>query len=129
MATIVLSVLRRKNYILMVKTRYRRWKVSANSTCVTCQHQGNAHVTRNNKRVFLIHCSPVNLGAWTLGISSTQARIERKSVGLLQGDTFVVSAVNKAAFAAEPLVQKVTRLHQGSVGPSVHERGSALWFS
>ena len=70
-----------------------------------------------------VNFSPVNLRTRALGIVYTQAWIERKFIGTPRGDPFTLSVAYMAAFAPEPLVKKITCLHQGSVSPQRRERG------
>ena len=75
-----------------------------------------------------VNVSPVNLRTRALGIAYTQAWIECKFSGVLQGDPVIVRVVYMAAFAPEPLVKKITCLHQGSVSPHRRERGPTFWL-
>ena len=70
-----------------------------------------------------VNVSPVNLRTRALGIAYTQAWIERKVIGTSRVDPFALIAAYMAAFAPEPLVKKITCLHQGSVSPQRRERG------
>ena len=75
-----------------------------------------------------VNVSPVNLRTRALGIAYTRAWIERKFFCLLQGDPVIVRAVYMAAVAPEPLVKKITCLHQRSVSPQIRERGPTFWL-